>query len=68
MHVNIRSILPKFALFTDLAHSANTDDLAVSESWFRKATKNPEISIPNFNIFQQDRTAKGAELQSTAET
>ena len=31
----------------------------MSESWLRKATKNPEISIINYNIFRQDRTAKG---------
>jgi hypothetical protein len=30
----------------------------VSESWLRKITKNPEISIPNYNMFRQDRTAK----------
>ncbi|CDR00562.1 unnamed protein product [Oncorhynchus mykiss] len=59
MHVNIRSLLPKFVLLTALAHSANPDVLAVSESWLRKATKNSEISIPNYNIFHQDRTAKG---------
>uniref|UniRef100_A0A8C7E0X5 Reverse transcriptase domain-containing protein n=1 Tax=Oncorhynchus kisutch TaxID=8019 RepID=A0A8C7E0X5_ONCKI len=59
MHVNIRSLLPKFVLLTALAHSANPDVLAVSESWLRKATKNSEISIPNYNIFRQDRTAKG---------
>ena len=67
MHVNIRSLLPKFVLFTALAHSANPDVLAVSESWLRKATKNSEISIPNYNIFQLDRTANGVEMQSTAE-
>ena len=55
MHV---SLLPKFALFTALAHSANPDVLAVSESWLRKTFKNPEISIPNYNIFRQARTAK----------
>ena len=59
MHVNIRSLLPKFVLVTALAHSVNPDVLAVSESWLRKATKNSEISIPNYNIFRQDRTAKG---------
>ncbi|XP_055783553.1 uncharacterized protein LOC129858393 [Salvelinus fontinalis] len=59
MHVNIRSLLPKFALFTALAQSANPDVLAVSEFWLRKTTKNTEISIPNYNIFRQDRTAKG---------
>ena len=59
MHVNIRSLLPKFALFTALAHSANPDVLAVSESWLRKTTKTPENSIPIYNIFLQDRTAKG---------
>ena len=59
MHVNIRSLLPKFVLFTTLAHSANPYVLVVSESWCRKATKNPEISIPNYNISRQDRTAKG---------
>jgi exonuclease III len=59
MHVNIRSLLPNFVLFTALAHSANPDVLAVSESWRRKTTNNSEISIPNYNIFRQDRTAKG---------
>ena len=59
MHVNIRSLLPKFVLLTALAHYANPDALAVSESWLRKATKNSEISIPNYNIFCRDRTAKG---------
>jgi hypothetical protein len=57
--VYIRSLLPKFVLLTALAHSANSDVLAVSESWLRKNTKNSEISIPNYNIFCQDRTAKG---------
>ena len=59
MHVNIRSLLPEFVLLTALAHSANPDVLAVSESWLKKLTKTPEISIPNYNIFRQDRTAKG---------
>ena len=67
MHVNIRSLLPNFVLFTALAHSDNPDVRAVSESWLRNTSKNPEISIPNYNIFRQDRTAKGAVLQSTAE-
>ena len=49
MHVNIRSLLPKVAIFTALAHSANPDVLAVFKSWLRKATKNSEISIPNYN-------------------
>ena len=53
--VNIRSLLPKFILFTALAHSAKPDVLAVSESL---PTKNPDISIPNYNIFRQDKTAK----------
>ena len=46
-------------LLTALAHSANPDVLAMSESWLRTATKNSEFSIPNYNIFRQDRTAKG---------
>ena len=67
MHVNIRSLLPKFVLLTALAHSTNPDVLAVSESWLRKATKNSEISIPNYNIFVKIELPKGEELQSTAE-
>ncbi|CDQ59560.1 unnamed protein product [Oncorhynchus mykiss] len=59
LHVNIRSLLPKCILLTALEHSANPDVLAVSESWLRKTTKNPEIFIPNYNIFRKDRTAKG---------
>ena len=51
MHVNIRTLLPKFVVFTALA-----------QSWLRKVTKNPEISIPNHNIFRQDRTAKGGRV------
>jgi hypothetical protein len=30
----------------------------VSESWLWKATKYSDISIPIYNIFRQDRTAK----------
>jgi hypothetical protein len=59
MHVNSRSLLPNFVLLTALGHSANPDVLAMSESWLRKATKYSVIFIPNYNIFQQDRTAKG---------
>ncbi|CDQ97352.1 unnamed protein product [Oncorhynchus mykiss] len=62
IHVNIRSLLPKFVLFTALAHSANLDVLAESESWLRKSSKNPEMSIPNYNIFRLDRTAKGGSV------
>ena len=67
MHINIRSLFPKFVLLNALAHSANPDVSAMSESWLRKATKNSEISIPNYNIFRQDRTAKGGgvSLQSS---
>jgi hypothetical protein len=62
-HVNIRSLLPKFVLLTALAHSVNPDVLAVSESWLRIATNNSEISIPNYYIFRQDRTAKGGGVE-----
>jgi exonuclease III len=58
MHVNIRSLLPKFVLLTALAHSVNPDVLAVSGFWLRKATKNSEISTPKYNIFHEDRTNK----------
>ena len=34
----------------------------MSESWLRKTTKNSEILIPNYNIFRQDRTAKGGSV------
>jgi hypothetical protein len=67
MHVNIRSLLSKFVLLTALAHSSNPEVLAVSESWLRKATKKSKMSIPNYNSFRQDKTAKGEELQYTAE-
>ena len=46
--------------FTALALSANPDVLAVSESWLRKATKNSEISIPNYNIFRQHWAGGGS--------
>jgi hypothetical protein len=67
MHVNIRSLLPKFVLLTALAHTANPDVLVMFESWLRKAANNSDISIPNHNIFHQNRTAKGGgvSLQSS---
>jgi hypothetical protein len=34
----------------------------MSESWLRKTTRNSEISIPNYNIFRQDRWAKGGSV------
>ena len=48
MHVNIRSLLPKFVLPTALAHSANPDYLVVSESWLKRTTKtlkSPSLTI-----------------------
>ena len=64
MHVNIRSLLPKFVLLTVVAHSASPDVLAVSESWLRNTTKNPEISIPNYTVTPSDmiELPKGAVL------
>jgi hypothetical protein len=62
MHVNIRSLLPEFVLFTALVHSANLDVQAVSESWLRKSTKNVKISIPIYNIFRQDSPTKGGRV------
>jgi len=59
MHINIRSLLPKIDLVTALTHSAKPDILAVSESWLKKSIHNSEISIPNYNVFRQDRHAKG---------
>ena len=62
MHVNIRRLLPQFVLFTALAYSANPDVLAVSESWLRKATKNPDISILTIIFSNKIELPKGAEL------
>lgn len=59
MHINIRSLLPKLDLFTALAHASNPDILAVSESWLRKSTIDSDVSIPNYNIYRQDRSSKG---------
>jgi hypothetical protein len=48
----IRSLLSNFVLLTAFAHSANPDVLAVSESWFRKSTKNSEFhtKLQHFNV------------------
>ena len=67
MQVNIRSLLPKFVLLTALAHSANPDVLAVSESWLRKATKILTFPSPTTTFSDKIELPKGAELQSTAE-
>ena len=53
MHVNIRSLLPKFVLFTALAHSANADVLAVSESWLRRPPKT--LKFPSLTITFSDK-------------
>ena len=67
MDIKTLRLRERIVLLTALAHYANPDVLAVSESWLRKTTKNPEVSIPNYNIFRQDRTTKGGgdSLQSS---
>ena len=64
MHVNIRTLLPKFVLFTALAHFANPDVLVVSESWRRKATKNPE----SCNLLQRKPVEIHHTIQVCAQT
>ena len=63
MQVNIRSLLPKIVLFTALAHSANPDVLAVSESWLRKILT---FSSQTTTFSDKIELTKGAVLQSTA--
>jgi hypothetical protein len=62
MHVNIRSLLPKFVLFTALAHPANLDVPAVSESWLRKTKE--KLKCPSLTIIFSDNIElpKGVEL------
>ena len=67
LHVNIRSLLPKCVLFTVLAHYANPDVPAESESWLRKATKNLKFQSPITIFSIKIELLKGAELQSTVE-
>ena len=59
LHVNIRSLLPKLDLLKTWVHTVTPDVLAISESWLKKSTANPDIFIPGYNIFRQDRATKG---------
>ena len=59
LHINIRSLLPKLDLLNSWVHTVTPDVLAISESWLKKSIANPDIFIPGYNIFRQDRATKG---------
>ena len=52
MHVNIRSLLPKFVFFNALAHSTNPDFLAVSEFPFLTIPFSNKIALPTGAVLQ----------------
>jgi hypothetical protein len=66
MNVNIRSLRPKFVLLTALAHSANPDVLAVSESCLGKPPKSLKSPSVTITFSAKIEMPKGAVLQSTA--
>ena len=57
--INFRSLLPKLDLLKSWAHTVTPDVLAISGSWLERSIANPDISIPGYNIFHQDRVTKG---------
>ena len=59
LHINIRSLLPKLDLLKSWVHTVTPDVLAISESWLKKSIANPDIFIPGYNVFRQDRATKG---------
>jgi len=59
LHINIRSLLPKLDLLSSWVHTVTPDVLAISESWLKKSIANPDIFIPGYNLFCQDRATKG---------
>ncbi len=53
-HINIRSILSKCEQVQHLLQESNLDFLAISESWLNENSPHAAISVPSFNIFNND--------------
>lgn len=55
VHLNIRSLLPKFVLFNEDFLDGKLDIIMVSETWMQKGLPNNLICASGYNIIRKDR-------------
>ena len=51
-----QSLLAKRAVLSTFVHEHNPDILANSETWLSPSITDTELLLPNYNIFQKDRS------------
>lgn len=56
MHLNIRSLLPKFQLFEDDFLDGSVDMVCLTESWLKKGISDSLVCNLNYNLIRHDRT------------
>nr|CAH7748039.1 unnamed protein product [Callosobruchus chinensis] len=59
VHLNIRSIIPKFNDFKNGKTSKEYLIFAISETWLSDNIKDEAIYIPGYNLIRNDRGTRG---------
>ena len=59
LHINARSLVPKMDELKVWVHSSNPEVLVITETWLRNSISYPEVHLPGYNLFRQDRSSKG---------
>lgn len=62
LHINVRSLVPKIDQIKVWVESSKPHFLVLCEIGLHKPMIYPEINIPGYNLFQQDRSSKGGEV------
>nr|CAI5861082.1 unnamed protein product [Callosobruchus analis] len=58
-HINVRSLIPSIVDFEELVISNNLDIIGVSETWLSDDIPSDLLSIPDFNVYRNDRQGRG---------
>lgn len=59
LHINARSLLPKMDQLKLWVNSSNPDVLVITETWLKMSIPYPDLFLPGYNLFIQDRSSKG---------
>lgn len=58
-HINARSIKSKIEEIALILHELKLEVLTISETWLSQGVESTCLSIPNYNLYRQDRVARG---------
>lgn len=62
VHLNVRSLPPKFSTFRDFFNNVNPSIFCVSESWLTDSIPSDHVAIPDYKTYRADRSTRGGGL------